>query len=89
MIQAGDVILLDVREHYEFEQGHIENTTHIPRGEVKVKVESLLPIKDKEILIYCATGNRSALAGQIMQDLGYTQISSLVGGYVGWKRDSL
>jgi glyoxylase-like metal-dependent hydrolase (beta-lactamase superfamily II)/rhodanese-related sulfurtransferase len=89
MIKAGDVILLDVRELYEFEQGHIENTTHIPRGEVKVKVESLLPIKDKEILIYCATGNRSALAGQIMQDLGYTQISSLVGGYVGWKRDSL
>lgn len=47
MIQTGDVILLDVRELYEYEQGHIENTLHIPRGEVKAKVESLLPIKDK------------------------------------------
>ncbi|MEE9338461.1 MAG: MBL fold metallo-hydrolase [Methylococcaceae bacterium] len=90
MIQTGEVIILDVREKNEFELGFIENAIHIPRGEVKSTVETLIPTnnKDKSILIYCASGNRSALAGQIMQDIGFSNVTSLIGGYIAWKKDS-
>jgi glyoxylase-like metal-dependent hydrolase (beta-lactamase superfamily II)/rhodanese-related sulfurtransferase len=90
MIQTGEVIILDVREKNEFELGFIENAIHIPRGEVKSTIESLIPAdsKDKSILIYCASGNRSALAGQIMQDIGFSNVTSLIGGYIAWKKDS-
>lgn len=90
MIQTGDVIILDVREKNEFELGSIENAIHIPRGKVKSSVETLLPTKNKAapILIYCASGNRSALAGIIMEELGYSNLFSLIGGYIGWKRAS-
>ncbi len=90
MIQAGEVIILDVREKNEFELGFIENAIHIPRGEVKSTAETLIPTnnKDKSILIYCASGNRSALAGQIMQDIGFSNVTSLIGGYIAWKKDS-
>ncbi len=89
MIAAGDLILLDVREKNEFDLGCIENAIHIPRGEVKSSIEALLPNVSKEatVLIYCASGNRSALAGLVMQDLGYLSVASLIGGYIGWKRD--
>ncbi len=88
MIQSEEVILLDVREKHEFELGNIENAIHIPRGELKSTVETLLPVNNKAapVLIYCASGNRSALAGVIMQELGFSNISSLVGGYIAWKR---
>jgi len=90
MIQSGDVILLDVREKHEFELGFIENAILIPRGEVRSSVEKKLATsnKDASILIYCASGNRSALAGSIMQELGFSNVSSLIGGYIGWKRNS-
>ncbi len=88
MMESGDTVILDVREKNEFDLGHIDNALHLPRGEVKSKVESLLTSTDKAtpVLIYCASGNRSALAGLIMQELGYSNIVSLIGGYVGWKR---
>ncbi len=90
MIQTGEVIILDVREKNEFELGFIDNAIHIPRGAVKSTVETLIPTnnKDKSILIYCASGNRSALAGQIMQDIGFSNVTSLIGGYIAWKKDS-
>lgn len=90
MIAAGDLIILDVREKSEFDLGFIENAIHIPRGEVKASVESLLSVKSKDskILIYCASGNRSALAGQVMHELGFSNVVSLIGGYIGWKRES-
>ncbi len=90
MIQTGEVIVLDVREKNEFELGFIENAIHLPCGEVKSSVETLLPTnnKDTSILIYCASGNRSALAGKVMQDLGFSNVISLIGGYIAWKRDS-
>lgn len=88
MMASNETVILDVREKNEFDLGHIENARHMPRGEVKSKIESLLADKDKAvpILIYCASGNRSALAGLILQELGYSNTASLIGGYVAWKR---
>jgi glyoxylase-like metal-dependent hydrolase (beta-lactamase superfamily II)/rhodanese-related sulfurtransferase len=88
MIQSKDVVILDVREQNEYDLGHIKNSIFLPRGKVKSEVESVLSTTDKDtqILIYCASGNRSALAGLIMQELGYTNVVSLSGGYIAWKR---
>jgi rhodanese-related sulfurtransferase len=87
-IESSEVIILDVREQNEYDLGHIENSILLPRGRVKAEVESVLTGigKDSSILIYCASGNRSALAGYVMQELGYSNIVSLIGGYIGWKR---
>ena len=87
-IESSEVIILDVREQNEYDLEHIENSILLPRGRVKAEVESVLTGigKDSSILIYCASGNRSALAGYVMQELGYSNIVSLIGGYIGWKR---
>lgn len=89
LIRADKVIILDVREQNEFDLGHIDKAIHLPGGKVKSEVKTVLGSEDKnlQILIYCATGNRSALAGHNMQELGYTNIASLIGGYVKWKRE--
>ncbi|MCK5829382.1 MAG: hypothetical protein KAH20_03685 [Methylococcales bacterium] len=81
-------MILDVGEKNEFDLEFIENAIHIPRGKVKSSVESFLftDNKDATILIYCASGNRSALAGINMQELGFLNVSSLAGGYIAWKR---
>ncbi len=83
-------IILDVRENNEFNLGHIENAINIPRGELLTNVESILTDKNKDtqVLLYCASGNRSALAAVIMEDLGYSNVISLSGGYVKWMRDA-
>ncbi len=88
MIDSEDPILLDVREPNEYALGHIENSIHIPRGDILSKVEVTLATRDKsaQVIIYCASGNRSALAGLMMEELGYTNIVSLKGGYIGWMR---
>ncbi len=88
--QSQNIVILDVREKNEYEQGHIDNSINLPRGEVKNNSKNVLVgnSEDTPILIYCATGNRSALAGVILQELGYNNLSSLKGGYVAWNRDS-
>lgn len=89
LIRAGKVIILDVREQDEFDLEHIDNAIHLPRRKVKSEIGNVLESSEKniQILIYCAFGNCSALAGHEMQELGYTSIASLIGGYAKWKRE--
>lgn len=88
LIKEKELVILDVREQNEYQLGHLENSIFLPRGKVKAEVETVLAGVDKEskVLIYCASGNRSALAGYVMQELGYSNVVSLIGGYIGWKR---
>lgn len=90
LIAENNPVLLDVREINEFKLGHIENAIHIPRGDIRSKVEKVLASTDKtaEIIIYCASGNRSALATLAMEELGYSNVVSLTGGYIKWKREA-
>jgi rhodanese-related sulfurtransferase len=85
---ADEPIIIDVREDNEYNLGHIENAINIPRGDILSKVETVLAARDKsaQVILYCASGNRSALAGIIMHELGYANIVSLKGGYINWKR---
>src|ERR671936_2780566 len=79
--------LLDVRERDEWDEGHIPRAIHIPRGSLESRVEQALPDRGREVIVYCAAGNRSAFAAKTLQELGYEHVSSLVGGFTDWKRN--
>ena len=82
---ADGAAVLDVREPDEYEAGALDGAVHIPRGHLESQVESRLSDKDKPLVVYCAGGVRSAFAARTLQELGYTDVVSLVGGFGRWK----
>lgn len=76
-------VYLDVREPNEWNLGHLPGAMHIPRGTLETKVEAVVP-RNRKVVIYCASGNRSALAADTMQQMGYTDVVSMSGGFTGW-----
>jgi molybdopterin/thiamine biosynthesis adenylyltransferase/rhodanese-related sulfurtransferase len=80
-----DVVLLDVREADEYEQGALPGALHLPRGQLEFQVEGRIPDKSKPVVVYCAAGVRSAFAAKTLADLGYTDVVSLAGGFNRWK----
>ncbi|MDE3082891.1 MAG: molybdopterin-synthase adenylyltransferase MoeB [Acidobacteriota bacterium] len=81
--------ILDVREPDEHEQGAVPGAVHIPRGQLEFAVEGRLLDKDAAIAVYCAGGVRSAFAARTLQELGYTNVVSVVGGFNKWKDEGL
>jgi len=81
--------LIDVREPDEHAQGMIPGTLHIPRGFLELRIERNVPDRGMPVVIYCASGTRSVLAARSLGELGYTNVSSLAGGFTGWKRAGL
>ncbi len=81
--------LLDVREPDEYEQGAVPGAVHIPRGNLEFSVEGRLSNKSAPIAVYCAGGVRSAFATKTLQDLGYTDVVSIIGGFNKWKDEGL
>lgn len=89
-IEADDIdvsatTFLDVREPAEVEGGVIEDSIHIPRGTLETNIENKITDHDENIVVYCASGIRSAFASKTLSDLGYTNVKSLIGGFNGWK----
>jgi adenylyltransferase/sulfurtransferase len=84
-----EVVVLDVREKDEWDEGHIPAAVFLPRGFLEVKVEKIVPDKRTPIIVYCAGGVRSALAAKSLQQLGYTDVVSMSGGYGEWKNNGL
>ena len=82
---AAGAVVLDVREPDEYDQGAIPDAIHLPRGHLESQVESKLLDKNAKVVVYCAGGVRSAFAAKTMQELGYTDVSSVVGGFGKWK----
>lgn len=80
-----DFVLVDVREKAEHEGGVIPGAQLVPRGFLEMKIEDIERNRDREIILYCAAGNRSALSAATLQELGYTQVKSLAGGYSAWQ----
>jgi len=78
-------VLIDVRERDEYEQGFVPRAQWIPRGFLEIKIEDAVPERDREIILYCAGGTRSALAAQALGGLGYEKVSSMAGGFRAWK----
>ena len=84
-IAGGGAVVLDVREPDEYEQGAIPGAVHIPRGTLETSVEGRIPDKSAHLVVYCAGGTRSAFAAQTLQELGYTDVASVAGGFNKWK----
>ena len=84
-LAVESAVVLDVREPDEYEQGALPGALHIPRGTLETSVEGRIPDKGSHVLVYCAGGTRSAFAAKTMQDLGYTDVASIVGGFNRWK----
>jgi molybdopterin/thiamine biosynthesis adenylyltransferase/rhodanese-related sulfurtransferase len=82
-----DVVVLDVREPDEYEQGALPSAVHIPRGHLESQIENRVTNHDAPVLIYCAGGTRSAFAAETMQQLGYTDVVSMAGGFGKWKNE--
>jgi molybdopterin/thiamine biosynthesis adenylyltransferase/rhodanese-related sulfurtransferase len=84
-IEASQVVVLDVREPDEYEQGALPNVVHIARGHLEAQIETKIVDKSVEVIVYCAGGVRSAFAAKTLQELGYTNVLSMAGGYGKWK----
>ena len=80
VIDAGGVVVLDVREPDEYDQGAIPGAVHIPRGHLEAQIEARVPDKTLPVVVYCAGGVRSAFAAKTLQELGYADVVSMAGG---------
>jgi sulfur-carrier protein adenylyltransferase/sulfurtransferase len=78
-------VLLDVRERFEWEEGHIAGARHLSKGWIETQVEEKVPDKSTPVTVYCAGGVRSLFAARVMQDLGYEDVESMAGGFGAWK----
>ena len=79
-------VLVDVREQHEFEAGHLPGAVHVPRGHLESRIEGTVSDRSKRVILYCASGQRSALAAHTLQDLlGYQDVASMRGGITLWK----
>ena len=84
-VVGNGVALVDVRETDEFAQGHLPGAKHVPRGHLESRIEGAVPDRDQRVILYCASGTRSALAASTLSQLGYGNVASMTGGITLWK----
>jgi len=77
--------LIDVREDNEWDTAHAAGATHMGRGIIERDIVQTFPEKDTELILYCGGGYRSALATDMLQKMGYTNVFSMAGGWKAWK----
>jgi rhodanese-related sulfurtransferase len=82
---ADRATLIDVREDNEFEAEHASGAKHMGRGVIDRDIVQTFPDKDTELILYCGGGYRSALAADMIQKMGYTNVWSMAGGWAAWK----
>ncbi len=87
LVDAGEPLVVDVREQDEWDEGHIPGAVHIPRGNLESRIERAAPDPTRPIIVYCSAGNRSAFAAKTLGELGYQDVVSLSGGFTDWKRN--
>ena len=81
---AASFVLIDTREKHEFDEGRLPCAIHLSKGIIERDIETEVPEYDREIVLYCGGGYRSALAGDNLQKMGYTNVKSLAGGWREW-----
>ena len=97
-LDAGeDLVLVDVREHSEFEHGHIRGAHLVPRGIIEAAADptyvkhypALSGARERQVIVYCATGGRAAMAAAVLQMMGFRNVLNLAGGYARWVADGM
>src|SRR5579862_6548959 len=79
-------VLVDVRETEEWAVGHVPGAKHVPKSHLETRIEGAAPDRSVPVILYCASGNRSAWAARtLIEDLGYQHVSSMTGGFTLWK----
>lgn len=82
---GGPYVLVDVREKEEFREGHLPGALSLPRGFLDLRIEEVVPDKRTPVILHCASGTRSLLAGRTLREMGYENVVSMSGGYAAWK----
>jgi rhodanese-related sulfurtransferase len=93
---GNELIIVDVREESEYAAGHIPDSLNIPRGIIETAADLNYPkrhpvlsaARDKRVVVYCATGGRSAMATHTLNQMGFTEAVNLTGGIAAWESDS-
>ena len=85
LINSANAVLIDVRETKEYEGGRLPKALHIPLSQLESRSGELAKLKDRPVVAYCMTGNRSALAGKLLAKAGFKDVYQLRGGYRAWK----
>lgn len=80
-----DATLVDVREDNEWDAAHAAGAIHLGKGIIERDIERTVPDKSTELILYCGGGYRSALAADVLQTMGYTNVWSMAGGWKAWK----
>jgi len=80
-----DATLVDVREDNEWDAAHAAGAIHLGKGIIERDIERTVPDKSTEVILYCGGGYRSALAADVLQTMGYTNVWSMAGGWKAWK----
>jgi len=84
-LQSRGALLIDVREAEEFAKEHAAGAMHLSKGVLEMKIEKAAPDLAQPLVCYCGGGNRSALAADSLQRMGYTNVASMEGGFKSWK----
>lgn len=82
--EGEDLLLVDVREDREWENGRLPGAVHCGKGVIERDIEALCPERGRTLVLYCGGGFRSALAADALQTMGYTEVYSLAGGWREW-----
>jgi molybdopterin/thiamine biosynthesis adenylyltransferase/rhodanese-related sulfurtransferase len=83
---SNGAVLVDVREPEEWAAGHIPGAKHVPKSYLESRIEGAVPDRSQHVILYCASGNRSAWATRtLVEDLGYEHVESMTGGFTLWK----
>ena len=85
MAANADAKLIDVREDHEWDAAHARDAIHLGKGIIERDIETTVPDKSTELILYCGGGYRSALAADVLQQMGYTNVFSMAGGWKAWK----
>jgi molybdopterin/thiamine biosynthesis adenylyltransferase/rhodanese-related sulfurtransferase len=86
VLGTDGIVIIDVRESDEWDAGHIPGAKFVTRGHLESRIEGAAPNRDDRVILYCASGNRSALAAKTLrEELGYERVESMTGGYTLWK----
>ncbi|MCW9058515.1 MAG: rhodanese-like domain-containing protein [Gammaproteobacteria bacterium] len=93
--EKNNLLLLDVREPSEHEHGHLQGAHLVPRGILEAAADLQFPkhdpvlagAREQPVVVYCATGGRSAMAAEVLQMMGFQEVYSLAGGFMNWAKD--
>src|SRR3954454_15281878 len=83
-IEGGDIVLIDTREPHEYQEAHLEGGKLVPPGLLGDEIAAAAPDKSARTILYCRSGNRSYIAAEQMQRLGYENVASMAGGILAW-----